>query len=182
MFKALSNWKLTLTHVVFVTVLAIVAVDFDDLIIPEWSLFQESELSSSTEGNGAKAALLAMAGAATLFIALIPTKTDRRARLADLWLGSVGALATGSTGWFWLLSATEGDPGPYLLAIIPLLTLYLIIVFVSLCLNHAERQDKEWNEAGRPKLTLGFLVSPIVLLCGMTLAVVVAVFLPRWVF
>ena len=71
MFRDSSTWKLGLTYLVFSLVVFLIVLDFTDPTVPNWNIFKT--IPSPNEVYGAKAALLAMAGAVFLFIGLMPT-------------------------------------------------------------------------------------------------------------
>ena len=72
------NWKLWLLSMVLSLLVFTVSLDFADPIIPAWNLFPDARPPTATETYGVKAAMLAIEGAAALFIGLIPTGTERR--------------------------------------------------------------------------------------------------------
>ena len=116
---------------------------------------------------GAKAALMALAGAATLFIGLIPARDSRDNRI-DLIARAVGAFSVGTAGWFWLLSATEGRPGPYLLIMVPTAAVYAAAVALNLVFGYAVAHDKmHMQEKGYTKLSWSLL--------ALTLGIILAV-------
>ena len=78
MFRDSSTWKLGLTYLVFSLVGFLIVLDFTDPTVPNWNIFKT--IPSPTEVYGAKAALLAMAGAAFLFIGLMPTNPSKSGR------------------------------------------------------------------------------------------------------
>lgn len=181
MFRSPVTWKLLLANTVFTIVLAIVVVDFNDLINPEWSLFQDTDLPTQTEIYGAKAALLAMAAATTLFVGLIPAGSNG-GRTVNVWVGLVGGLAAGATGWFWLLNATEGEPRPYLVAIVPSIAIYMTAVVLGVVMRYANIKDtRQIRETGRATLTLGSIVLGLVTIFAFALIFGLIFLLPRWI-
>ena len=112
----LSNLKFLLGLLVLMIAITTVAIDFRD-VSPDWDLFSESP--SSVESYGAKAAILALLGAAAVFIGFIPSGSSGMAKGADILVRLTGALMLAMTGLFWLLNATGGRPGPYLFCLRP---------------------------------------------------------------
>ena len=164
-----------------------VILDFTDPVVPDWNLFREEELPSATETHSIKAAMLAMAGAATLFISLIPVSNSNRGTTIDLLVRVMGAIAVVLTGWFWLLSATNGNPGPYLVAIVPSMAIFVLAFIVMIILRLAgdldERQLKETGTAKPTKETFIMgLVMTLVLVLAFALIFGALVFLPKWLF
>ena len=187
MFKNPSNWKVILTGLVSGLIIYTVALDFTNPVHPDWNLFEQEELPTATEMYGAKAAILAMAGAATLFIGFIPTRRSNRSRRIDLLIQVSGAIAVALTGWFWLLSATDGHPGPYLVAIVPSMAVFVLTLIVFVVLRLAEDRDEEQvQETGSAKLTWGSVVMLLVMLLVVALSfasiIGAVVFLPKWLF
>lgn len=182
-FRNPSNLKLALTFLVSGFIIYTVVLDFTEPVAPNWNLFREEELPSATESYGAKAAMLAMAGAATLFISLIPTGSSRRNRKIDLYVQTVGAIAVGCTGWFWLLSATNGNLGPYLAAIVPSMTVLAVIFTASITMRLADDLDeRQIEETGRAKLTWKGVILGLVFLIAFALMIVINAFVPMWLF
>ena len=70
MFKSRWDWKLILAGLAFNTIVITVLIDFTSPSLPEWSRFGQDELPTTIEMYGAKAAILALVGATTLFIAV----------------------------------------------------------------------------------------------------------------
>ena len=124
--RNLSNWKLLLALLVLMSTIVTAGIDFRNVGYPDWDLFRESP--SLVESYGAKAAILALLGAAAMFIGFIPSGSSRKAKRADLVVRLTGALALAMTGLYWLLNATEGRPGPYLIAYIPTVVIYVCAV------------------------------------------------------
>ena len=131
--------------------------------------------------------MLAMAGAATLFISLIPVSNSNRGTTIDLLVRVMGAIAVVLTGWFWLLSATNGNPGPYLVVIVPSMAIFVLAFIVMIILRLAgdldERQLKETGTAKPTKETFIMgLVMTLVLVLAFALIFGALVFLPKWLF
>ena len=182
-FRNPSNLKIALTVLVSGFILYTVFLDFTDPSAPNWNLFHEEELPSAIESYGAKAAMLAMAGAATLFISLIPIGSSRRSRGIDLSVQIVGAIAVGCTGWFWLLSATNGNPGPYLAAIVPSMAVFAVVFTANIIMRLAyDLDERQIEETGRAKLTWKSVILGLVFLLAFALMIVVIVFIPIWLF
>lgn len=153
------NWKYVLTAAVFGIVLLTIATDYTKFANESLS---DGESATSTEAFNVKAAMLALAGAATLFIRLIPSIASRAHNFLILWLNAVGALAALSTGWFWLLGATGGRPGPYLIAVLPTMGIFAGVVIVSMLLRRDTSESKVSLTTLKTLLTL-FVVALSVL-------------------
>ena len=182
MLQNSAYWKLWLTGLVAVFITFIITLDFTDPIHPAWNTFNPDELPSTTEMNGAKAAILAMAGAATLFIGFIPSRGNNSRRI-DVLVRIVGAAAVGATGWFWLLSATGGNFRPYLFAVVPTLLLVTIILTFNIVLGRAlEMDERQIKNTGKAKLTWNTAILAIVMLLAFASVISAMVFLPQWLF
>ncbi len=183
MFRNPSNWKYMLTSLVGCFIVYTVILDFTNPVHPDWNLFRRDELPSDTEVHGIKAAMLAMAGAATLFIGFIPVGNNHRSRRGDLSLQIVGALAVGLTGWFWLLSATNGEPGPYLAAIVPSMGVFAVVFISSVIFKLVyDRDETQLKETGSTKLTWKTVILGLILLFAFALIIGAIVFIPKWLF
>ena len=148
-----SYLKFWLTLLTGSIIFAIIIIDFADPFYYKWSRFQQTDFPTPIEVYGAKAALLAVAGAAILFIALIPVDTSPRSKMINLLAGLVGILAATSTGWFWLLNASNGKPTPYLIAFIPFIGLILVAMMISMAFWYTDEMDeKQLRETGTAKL------------------------------
>ncbi len=183
MIRNPSYWKRILILLVTGLIIFTVTIDFTDTGYPDWNLFQQSELPSATEVYGAKAAILAMAAAATLFIGFIPVNSSNRGTRVDLYVQVVGAIAVGLTGWFWLLSATNGNPGPYLVAIVPSMAVFVLAVGIFLGLRIAHGLDeRQVNETGKTKLIWDIVKLGLVFLLAFALIIGAIAFVPKWLF
>lgn len=146
------NQKLWLLFLISALIGYTVMLDFTDPITATWHLFPDADQPSPTEAYGVKAAMLAMEGAAVLFIALIPAGTSRSARIADRWGRLAGVVAAGLTGWFWFLDATDGDYAPYLVAVVPSMIMCVLFVGLSTALSVASNIDQRLKqEHGGPR-------------------------------
>lgn len=74
-----------------------------------------------------RAPIFALCSAATLFIGMLPKKTALYDSVVDLMIRSVGGLSACLAGWYWLLGETQGELGPYLALLAP------ILIFIGLC-------------------------------------------------
>ena len=183
MFKSRWHWKLILAGVAFNTIAVIVLIDFTSPSRPEWSLFGQDELPTTIEMYGAKAAILAIVGAATLFIAFIPTDNSRASRIVDLLVRIVGAVAVVTTGWFWLLSATNGSPTPYIVAIVPASLLFVFGLATTSVLRYAYTLDtKQMKKTGRAKLGWETVIMTLILLLVFVLTFGTIAYLPSRLF
>ena len=183
MLKSPSNWKLILASLVGCLIIYTIVLDFTDPLHPDWNLFQNEELLSTSSMYGAKAAILAMAAAATLFIGFIPIGSSSRGKTIDLVVGVVGAVAAISTGWFWLLSATDGKPAPYLLAIVPTMGVFLLVLIISIVLRLAEDLDKRGQEETDKRwLTWEGVILLLAVPLALALIIGAMVLIPRWFF
>ena len=176
-----SNWKLMLGLLVLMITIATAGIDFPDVDYPEWDLFSESP--SSVESYGAKAAILAMLGAAAMFIGFIPSGNSKYAKRADLVVRFVGALALGMTGLYWLLNATEGHPGPYLVAYVPTVVIYVCAISVFIALRYAsDRDERQIQDEGRATLSWDILVPSALVMIMLTLGLLAVIYLPEILF
>ena len=182
-FRNPSNWKLLLTGFVGGFILYTVLLDFTDPLVQNWNIFREEEKPTTTQSYGAKAAMLAMAGAATLFTSLIPIGTSPRSRRIDLGVQIVGAIAVTSTGWYWLLNATDGNPGPYLAAIVPSMAVFVLAFGAFLGLRIAgELDQKRIEESGKATLTWDVAILGLAIAVAYALIVGIVFYLPGWLF
>ena len=178
-----SHLKLWLTFLMGWIILAIIIFDFADPIYPDWSRFQQTDFPTPIEVYGAKAALLAVAGAAMLFIALIPVDTSPRSKIINLLARLVGILAATSTGWFWLLNATNGRPTPYLIVFIPFLGLILIAMMIALAFWYTDEMDeKQLRETGTAKLKWKGVLITLASTFALVLVFFGIAYLPGWLF
>ncbi len=176
-------WKLGLASLVLFLTLWIILADFSKPVDPEWNLLQGTRFSPSSKEDGAKAALLAMCGAATLFISFMPQEKGPSGRILDTYVRAVGAIAVGGTGWYWLSSETDGQPGLYLLALVPILVIYACGSIVMTMLIFSSRKDNQLiRETGSSKLTWGDAVRPIATVLVVLGLFVSTVYIPRWFF
>ena len=183
MFKSRAYWKLTLIAFVSVLVFMTIVIDFNDPPYPEWSLLKEGDPLPPANVNGAKAAILALAGAVTLFIGLIPTGNSSSSNAIDLMVKLIGAASAGAAGWFWLLSATEGRPGPYLLVMVPTMGLMVFLMVFNGVGRYATIHDeKQIREEGYAKLNWAILAMALGALAVGALIVGAIVYLPGMLF
>ena len=183
MFKSRWQWKLILAGLAFNTMVVIVLIDFTNPSRPQWSRFGQDELPTTIEMYGAKAAILAMVGAATLFVAFIPTDGSRRSRIVDLLVRIVGAIAVATTGWFWLLSATNGNPSPYIIAVVPATLIFVFGLATTSVIRYAYKLDTEQlKETGRAKLGWETVIMVLVVLLVFVLTLGTIAYLPSWLF
>ena len=173
MFRDSSTWKLGLTYLVFSLVVFLIVLDFTDPTVPNWNIFKT--IPSPTEVYGAKAAFL--------FIGLMPTNPSKSGRRLDAGVKILGAVTVSLTGWFWLLSATNGQVGPYLAAVIPTIALCLIFTLVSIVMGYARSVDEEQiREDGRAKLKPGAIGLGISVVGLAAVIMYLLVNVPRWLF
>ena len=182
-FRKPSNWKLLFAGLALSTVIATVLIDFTSPSRPEWSFFDQEELPSDTEAHGAKAAILAMVGAAVLVVGFIQIGSSSRSKKIDLLVQGVGAVAVGFTGWFWLLSATNGNPTPYLIAIVPSSLLYVFAFGVGMSFRYASHLDeRQERETGRARLGWEIVVVVLLVLLVSLLTLGTILYLPSLLF
>ena len=176
-----SNWKLLLGLLVLMITIFTTGIDFRDVGYPEWDLFSESP--SSVESYGAKAAILALLGAAAMFIGFIPSGNSKNAKRVDLVVRVTGALALGMTGLYWLLNETEGRPGPYLIAYVPTVVIYVCAISVLITLRYAsDRDERQIQEEGRATLSWAILVPIALVVIIPTLGLLAVIYLPEILF
>ena len=181
MFRNPSTWKLYLTYLVTSLVLFLTVLDFIDPTVPNWNIFDT--IPSTTEAYGAKAALLAMAGGALLFIGLMPVHPSKFGRRLDLGVKIAGSLTVSITGWFWLLSATNGHVGPYLAAIIPTIALCLIFTICAIAFSYAQSVDNEQiREHGRARIRIDAIGLGILVVGIAAIVMYLLVNVPGWLF
>ena len=117
-----------------------------------------------------------------LFVSLMPVGTSDRERHINLWAAVIGAYLAIMAGWFWLLSATDGTPVPYLVVVAPFALTMLAALLVLLGLQYVGSIDaRQIREKGKATLTWKSVVL-IILTLGLVifgpLFVIIAV--PRW--
>ena len=143
MFRKPSTWKLLLASMAFGLALSVTLMDIGEPLTPELSLLTSTGWTPATVTYGVKAALLAMIGVSVLFIWVVPIGTTRGERQINLYVGVVGAFASGLAVWFWLLSVTGGIFVAYQGAILSAMALSILILILALLLRYGYEEDEE---------------------------------------
>ena len=142
LFRGYSAWKWWLSLTLFLLMAAILITDFSDIGgLGGWGVPLEDQGLSDTQEYGVKAALLAMLTAGMLLVALFPSDDTRQAKRIDILSRIASAVMAMATGWFWLLNATEGDPRPYLVALIPMALTYSVVLAMYMALSYVQYVD-----------------------------------------
>ena len=93
------------------------------LIIMSWVNWRLDPTEYVTLGQGGsiesiRAAMFALIAAVAFFVASIPWGQDHpHSNWVHALCHTVGAIAAFATGWYWLDSEVEGNPGPYVYAL-----------------------------------------------------------------
>ena len=135
--------KLYLWMVVVGLLTATVFADFYTPLFAGWEApLVESGLTSA-QVYGAKAAILAVLGAASLLLQFSPTTLSRPTFSIASVTSVTTAVAALLTGWFWLLSATAGNPSPFLIALVPSVGWTSIGIIIGLFVGEALKADRK---------------------------------------
>ena len=144
MFKNTSyNLKLFLWAVISGLVTATITANLGIPIFPGWEAPLVESGMTSNQLYGAKAATLAVLGAASLSLALISIPSIRPILRTDFLVGVTSAVSAFSAGWFWLLGETEGNPVPFLIALVPALAWMSVAVTMGMILGEAIKADRK---------------------------------------
>ena len=149
MFRNRFRWKFFLTNAVFFVAMATIATDFDDLVFG-WHIYLGylgEEGLSVTEERGVKAALLAMCAAASLFVALIPLASGRMGKRLQFYTQAVGGFSALAAGCFWLLSEAGERTPSYLLALLPLIFVFVAMMAFSSYLRWVGDRDVQLEDS-----------------------------------
>ena len=102
---------------------------------------------------------------------------------ADILVRFTGALALAMTGFYWLLNATGGRPGPYLVAYVPTVIVYGFVMAMFIIFRYMHDLDeKQIREEGKAMLSLNILVPIAVVGLVFILAIVTVLYLSRLLF
>ncbi len=118
-----------------------------------------------------------------MFIGFIPSGNSKYSKRVDLVVRFVGALALGMTGLYWLLNATEGHPGPYLVAYVPTVVIFVCVISVLITLRYAsDRDEGQIQEEGRTTLPWDILVPSALVVIMLTVGLLAVIYLPEILF
>ena len=150
-------WKGVFLVILLVVVFGTISTNFEDPVFPGWNTPLKAITPSSSQEAGAKAAVLAMAGAASLFVSLIPVQAGRPGERLDFMVRLVGAAAALFAGLYWLVGETGGRPSPYLIALVPSMFVMGTIMLGAVSLSYAQSLDVR-NRRGEqlPRLLSGW--------------------------
>ena len=95
---------------------------------------------------GVKAALLALAAAATLLIDILPRNEGRNGTLATFFTRFGGAMLAFLASWNWILSETGGDPFPFLWPAIVMIIVLLMGLTVGMVVTLIATPSKDINQ------------------------------------
>ena len=123
-------------------VLGVLAVDLDNPTEPTWNVLLNSIRPTLSQQYGAKAAVLAIVGAGIVFVGLIPGRNNKLSKMIDLFVKIAGPVSVMVVGWFWLLGETDGRPGPYLVAFIPIVGTLVVAILVLFPFNFSHRPSQ----------------------------------------
>ena len=159
-------------------VVATIIANLRNPIVPGWEIPLSEAGLRPDQLYSAKAATLAVLGAGAL--ALSHWSADKRTWRISFVSAVTSVVAAGAAGWFWLLSATDGNPVPFLIALVPAMGWAFIIFAVSTLLTEAEKADEQ-TPAGY-KLNVGWALFSLVLLGLAVGAVILLGILPSHLF
>ena len=164
-------------------VCATIAIDFNNPAFPEWSLFEKDQTLPPGNAHGAKAAMLALLATVTLFIGIVPSEDSRLNKQVSLSNRVLGIISTGVAGWYWLLSTTEGNPGPYLLVMVPTSGILVAIVMSNFILGYAVAYDeRQMKEKGYTKVNWAIVIPGLAVITAAAIFIFIIAYLPDWVF
>ena len=128
-------------------------------IFSGWEIPLERSAITSSQLYGAKAATLAILGAMALLSGLVFSSPNGPARI-NFFTGITTVAATLAAGWFWLLGETDGNPVPFLIALIPAIVWMAGFIAVMELVGIAERIDRRnIKELGTSRLDLRFMLA-----------------------
>ena len=159
-----------------------VVVDYAGVSNSDWNFFQEDAFQSSSDIYNAMAAIMAVCAGLMLFVSLIRTDSHRWNDRVNLGVRIVGFIAVLLSGAFWLLSASNGDPTPYILAMVPIVALLLYGLAMGLVLMRAYQHDEQMvRKTGRAKFNpkLSGIGTLLILLAGIALVAILSA--PGWI-
>lgn len=160
MFRTPTTWKQILATVAFGVGMSVTLMDSGEPVNPELSLLTSTGWTQATVTYGVKAALLAMIGVSVLFISVVPMGTTRSDRWTNLYVGVVGAFASGLAAWFWLLSVTGGILVRYQGVILSAMALSTLILILALLLRYGYEEDEgRIRETGEANLNWRILAT-----------------------
>ena len=133
-------------------VIATITANLRNPIVPGWEIPLTEAALLPAQLYSAKAATLAVLAAGALAISL--WSGDKPTRRISFVSAITSVVAAGAAGWFWLLSATDGNPVPFLIALVPAAGLMYMILAISMVMREAEKAD----ERTPSKLSVGWVL------------------------
>ena len=167
MFRNPSTWKLVLASMAFGLALRLTLMDIGEPISTELRQLTSTGWTPATMTYGVKAALLAMIAVSVLFISVVPIGATRGDRQINLYVGVVGAFASGLACWFWLLSVTGGILVAYQGIILSAMALSMLILILALLLRYGYEEDEgRIKETGEAKLNWRVIATGVIWVTG----------------
>ena len=123
-----EDWfrKLLLSFIFAFLIVLIVAMDFRE---------GDSPLTPTQKYN-VKAPLLALLGAMVLFLKFLPVRNEDQSKITHIVMSLTSMLGVTAAAWFWLLGATNGDPMPYLVQVLPWVVFAIVGLVVTMVLSY----------------------------------------------
>ena len=122
-------------------VVATIIANLRNPIVPGWEIPLAEAALLPPQLYSAKAATLAVLGAGALAVSL--WSADKPTWRISFVSAITSVVAAGAAGWFWLLSATDGNPVPFLIALVPAVGLAFILIGVSTLMTEAQKADEQ---------------------------------------
>ena len=142
-------------------VIATVVANLRIPIFSGWEIPLERSDIISSQLYGAKAATLAILGAVALLSGLVFSSPNEPARI-NFSTSIIIVAATLAAGWFWLLGETDGNPVPFLIALVPAIVWMAGLVAVMELVRIAERMDRrKIEESGASRLDPLFMLATV---------------------
>ena len=161
--------------------LSVTLMDIGEPLTPELSLLTSTGWTPATVTYGVKAALLAMIGVSVLFISVVPIGTTRADRLTNLYVGVVGAFASGLAAWFWVLSVTGGILVVYQGVTLSVMALSIVILILALLLRYGYEEDEgRIRETGEANLNWRVVATGLMQVLALMAVVGGMIFLLEW--
>ena len=161
-------------------VIATITANLRIPIVPGWEIPLERSGMTSDQLYGAKAAALAILGAASLFLAFAANRPTLR---IDFLVSVTTVTAAFAAGWFWLLGETGGNPVPFLIALVPAIAWIATLLAIMEVLGMARRSDeRKIRERGVSKLDWRMALLTVVFFAVLAGLVYLMGWLPSRVF